>query len=140
MRDGVFSSVPAIVGLCALVLSGCVSSSQDLVESSSNKRTFTVSQNYQQVYRNISKTASQCLTRGIVLSSQASWDVDAQLYSELGYGEIDFYLNNVGKDFYATAKVERQGSGTKVTVVSRERFKDRFSDSFQRWAKGSTAC
>ncbi|MGL3107123.1 hypothetical protein [Bradyrhizobium sp. BR 1432] len=46
----------------------------------------TYSENYQEIYRRVSTTAKRCFAGNV--GAYASFAVDSELYSELGYGEL----------------------------------------------------
>ena len=60
---------------------------------------------YQGIYRRVSSTARRCIAGNI--SGYASFAVDADLYSDLHYGEVTMSLINIGiRNYYLSAKVE----------------------------------
>jgi len=68
----------------AIVLCGCSSTPGDLEKSTSAVRdSKNYTENYQEVYRRFVGTARRCSTS---TGSHVSFEVDADLYSELGYG------------------------------------------------------
>ncbi|RUM05857.1 hypothetical protein EFR84_15025 [Rhizobium chutanense] len=68
--------------------------------------------------------------------------VDAQLYNELGYGEISQSMINVGiRNFYWKAKVERAGAGSKMTVYSGNTINNGAAiKRVSAWADGKQGC
>lgn len=68
--------------------------------------------------------------------------VDADLYSELGYGEVTASLINWGaRNYYWSAKIERDGTGSKVIANSGNALAaERAKESIFRWAAGEQTC
>jgi hypothetical protein len=101
----------------------------------------SLKENYQVVYRRLYLTAKGCLKAGFLMSPQASMDVDGQLYNDLGFGEITYYQSNFITIKYATAKVEKSGTGSRVTVVSKNTINNAsMLNKFLSWARGGTTC
>lgn len=123
------------------VLTSCSSTSSDLErKTQSTAKTATFAENYQEIYRRVSTTARNCNSGNI--NAYASFDVDAQLYNELGYGEVTFSLSNLGtRNYYWKAKIEKQGAGSKVTVHAGNTLNARqLSSNVLRWAGGDEGC
>lgn len=72
----------------------------------------------------------------------ASLAVDAELYSELGYGEISRSLINYGvRNYYWTARIERAGTGSRMTVRAGNTVNNpSMVNNVIRWATGDQAC
>lgn len=78
-----------------LIVAGCSSTSADLEKkTAATAKVQTFSENYQEIYRRILTTAKNCQAGNV--SAYASYDVEGQLYNELGYGEITLSLTNLG--------------------------------------------
>lgn len=126
--------------LLALVLAGCSTSSGDLDASKSAVRSEKrYSENYQAVYRRLADTARRCQST----AGTAAFTVDAQLYNELGFGEVTMSLVSAlyPRNYYWKAKVEKAGSGSKVSIVSGNTLaQGRTLDQIGRWADGDTNC
>lgn len=124
----------------ALVLTGCSTSSADLESSTSAARSEKAySENYQLVYRRISDAAKRCHQT----AGTAAFNVDAQLYSELGFGEITMSLVSAlyPRNYYWKAKVEKVGSGSTVSIVSGNTLAQGATlRQVSRWADGDTKC
>lgn len=131
--------IAVITALSALTLAGCSSSQADL-----NAKTPEISRsyaaNYQQTYRNLYTTATRCQETGVLYGGQLA--VDGELYSDLGFGEISFSSSGSGlRNYYWTAKIERDGKGSKVTAhVGNSLVNDKYLANIFAWAGGSTEC
>lgn len=123
-----------------LALTGCSSTPEALEGSSSaahNSKKY--SENYQAVFRRLSNTAKRCHTT----VGAAAFTVDAELYGDLGYGEVTMSLVSTlyPRNYYWKAKIEREGSGSKLTVTSGNTLaKGRYISDVIRWADGDTKC
>jgi hypothetical protein len=73
-----------IVVAAALALSGCSTSPAQL-EEKAQPNTQVYSENYQEIYRRVSGPAKRCIAGNI--GAYASMAVDADLFSDLGYGQ-----------------------------------------------------
>lgn len=123
----------------AIALSSCSSTPADL-EAKTKAETVSYAENYQEIYRRVFSVASRCGTGNI--SAYASFDLDAQLYSELGYGELTMSLSNLGtRNYFWKAKIERNGEGSKMTVNSGNSLAaPKMQRDVFRWAKGDEKC
>lgn len=128
--------------LCAalLTLVSCSSTPEDLEKSDGAARAEkTYAENYQEVYRRLSDTAKRCQST----AGTAAFTVDAQLYNELGYGEISMSMVSAlyPRNYYWKAKVAKTGSGSKVSVVSGNTLaQSSMANLVIRWAEGGTSC
>lgn len=126
-----------------LLLSSCSTTTTDLERAGSTKQAvFQYSENYQEIYRRIVGPAKNCLEGRMTFSLNASVNIDAQLYSELGFGEISSSLLNIGiRNYYWKAKVERNGSGTKLTVFAGNTVRNQhLIDIVKNWADNNPSC
>lgn len=131
----------AILFLTVLGVVGCSTSSSDLEKkTAASAQTQKYSANYQEIYRRVYTASTKCVAGNI--AAHASLSVDAQLYNELGYGEIAGSLINVGvRNYYWKAKIERDGAGSKMTVNSGNSLgAERTMRTVFRWATGDEAC
>jgi len=126
--------------LACLVLGGCSTTPADL-----NAKTEATVQNYpdnyQEIYRRISTTAKRCIAGNI--SAYASMAIDAELYSDLGYGEITASLINIGiRNYYWSAKIEKAERGSsRLTARSGNTLaSETAKQSIIRWANGDANC
>jgi hypothetical protein len=126
--------------VCALlILSGCSSTPQDL-DANNAPTIVNFSENYQEIYRRVSSTAKRCIAGNV--SAYASMAVDTELYSELGYGEVQVSLINMGmRNYYVTARIDRVGTGSKLTLRSGNTLAaSRQLNTFLEWANGKDTC
>lgn len=120
----------------AAVIAGCSTTQQDLKQNASVSRAIDFKENYQEIYRRVYTNARECMHGGMFMS-HASINVDGQLYNELGYGEISIYLDNVLKNYYATARIEKSGTGAKMIVHAGNSLgSDRTAQQLIDWANG----
>lgn len=125
----------------ALIAAGCSSTSADLEKkTAATAKVQTFSENYQEIYRRILTTAKNCQSGNV--SAYASYDVEGQLYNELGYGEITLSMTNVGtKNYFWKAKVEKQDVGARLTVNAGNSLNaSQMSNNVLRWAAGDSKC
>ena len=123
------------------ILTACVTSTDKLKATSgaiTEERTY--SENYQEIYRRVSTEATRCTEGGLLVMS--SLEVDAQLYNELGFGEVSWSLINFGvRNYYWTAKIEKQDEGSKITVTSGNTLgKKGLMKRVLLWADGDKDC
>ncbi|MBY3386431.1 hypothetical protein [Rhizobium laguerreae] len=129
--------------LLMFALSSCSTTTDDLERSGSTRQAvFQYSENYQEIYRRIVGPAKNCLEGHLTFSLNASVNIDAQLYSELGFGEISSSLLNVGiRNYNWKAKVERNGDGTKLTVYAGNTVRNQhLIDIVKNWADNNPSC
>ena len=130
-----------LIGSVGTFVVGCSTTPQDLeAKGAATAVTKAYAENYQAVYRRISQTATRCRTANA--GPYASFNVDAELYSDLGFGEVTSSLINWGvRNYYWKAKVEKTAAGSTVTVHSGNTlFNAKARDQILRWADGDTAC
>lgn len=132
----------ALVGLVTVAaLVGCSSTPEELDKSTSAARTTKkYSENYQEVYRRLVRTARLC--SGGPAGKRTAFQLATDLYSDLGYGELSLSLYNYGThNFYWKAKIEKDGTGSKLTVVSGNTLAQNSQlNSIVRWADGGEGC
>ncbi|MET4211439.1 hypothetical protein [Bradyrhizobium sp. LA2.1] len=123
----------------ALLLAGCSSTPADL-EAKATPVVRTYRENYQEIYRRVSTTAKRCFAGNV--GAYASFAVDSDLYSELGYGEATLSLINVGtRNYYLSVRVEKDPAGSKLTVRSGNTLaSERYKSLILAWADGDQNC
>lgn len=122
----------------ALVLAGCSSTPADL-EAKAAPTIQAYPENYQEIYRRVSTTAKRCWAEPI--NAQAQMAVDAELYPDLGYGEVTLSLINWGtRNYYVSTKIERAMAGSKMTLRSGNSIDETRAKLVQQWAAGSAEC
>ena len=130
-----------ILGVVALVaaLGGCSTTPADL-EAKAVPTIQTYSENYQEIYRRVSTTAKRCFAGNV--GAYASFAVDSELYSELGYGELTLSLISMGtRNYYLSVRVEKQPAGSKLTARSGNTLaNERYKSLVLGWAGGDQNC
>ena len=135
MRNTRFAFMAAIVGIS---IAACSTTPQDL-QSKSAPLVVSFPENYQEIYRRIVGEARRCLGRNI--ERETTYEVDTDLYSDLGYGEVSWSLNSLARNYYMTAKVERDGTGSRLTVhAGNQAISDSVRQQVVDWARGGTGC
>lgn len=130
--------LPVVV---AVLFSGCSSTPEELEKSEAAARsTKAYTENYQEIYRRISSSAKRC--RATNSGRRTSFEVDAELYNELGFGEVTLSLANWGtRNYYWKAKVEKRGSGSLVSAVSGNTMMNGVElKHIFAWADGNSDC
>lgn len=127
-----------LLGLTAVV-AACSPNPTNL-RASTPEQVTTYAENYQEIYRRVASEARLCY-RGSV-GAYASAEVDANLYSDLGYGEVQNSVINYGThNYYWTAKIEKDGDGSKMTINAGNTLSaSATTATLQRWASGGTGC
>ncbi|MCP3409231.1 hypothetical protein [Bradyrhizobium sp. CCGB01] len=125
--------------VCAVSLGACSSTPADL-EAKAAPIVQTYPENYQEIYRRVSTTAKRCFAGNV--GAYASFAVDSELYSELGYGEMTLSLINLGtRNYYLSVRVDKQPAGSKLTVRSGNTLaSDRYKTLILGWAGGDQNC
>lgn len=91
----------------AITVAGCSTTTASLKETGITK-VVDIPANYQEVYRRVNLSIG--CQDGAWVGAFASFQVDKQLYTELGYGEISLRMSNVGvNNYYLTTKVTKTG-------------------------------
>ncbi len=130
----------AAIGALATLLGACSTTPADL-EAKTEPMVQNYSENYQEIYRRVSTTAKRCIAGNI--SAYASMAIDAELYSDLGYGEITASLINIGiRNYFWSAKIEKAERGSsRLTARSGNTLaSETAKQSIIRWANGDANC
>lgn len=105
---------------------------------------FRMAEDYQTVYAATLRVMRQCLNPGSgYFLSPVSEQMSADLYPDLGYGEITRYQANVVAIPWSTTRVERQGSGALVSIKTSSQLRhaqDHMRTWLSYWAKGGQSC
>ena len=117
--------------IATAVLAGC--STQADMDALPIQRTTEFDQNYQQIYANLNKGTRNCMQIG-------GFNVDGQLYSDLGYGEVTA-AGGTGLSYVPMVygKVSKSGSGSVLqskTIMK----KDSVLNWVDYWARGGITC
>lgn len=125
----------------SLLISGCVTTAKQLRETSDHTAKLTIDQNYQEAYRHLLTTARDCLAGPINLV--VSNKVVGDLYADLSFGEISYYMDNVRAMHFAYVKVAKVGQGSEVSITTGSQpawANDKLLKQFEGWAKGGSGC
>lgn len=134
-----------LVLLAAGALAGCSVQSHEDFATRPFDTTVQVDRNYQAVYADVLRANRACYMPGpnVTLSIlPSSIETDAQLYTDLGYGEIYTYqAGTVLVPFYMV-RIEREGAGTRLSVRNGPMpfGANLITDRAVRWAHGDLAC
>lgn len=138
-----------LLACVALLLAGCSGTPTEL-EAKTTPVVQSYAENYQGIYRRVSSTAKRCAAGNV--GAYASIAVDAELYPDLGYGEVTGSLINYGvRNYYWRAKIERveqpspgkakPTDGARLTVSSGNTLAARTQEqTLFRWASGDENC
>jgi hypothetical protein len=135
---GIQMRILGIVAICA-ALGGCSTTPADL-EAKTTPTVQTYPDNYQEIYRRVSTNAKRCYARNT--SSYSSMAVDADLYPDLGYGDVTLSLvNTITRNYYLSVHIEKQPTGSKLTVRSGNTLAaGSYIDRIEAWAHGDDTC
>jgi hypothetical protein len=123
--------------LAAITLVGCASKPPE----EANKPTVqTYAEDYQSLFQRVSTTAKRCFASKAGL--YRSGTVDADLYSEIGYGQLTLSVNGSGNsNYYVSVRIEKQPSGSKLTMISDNmEASQRYREFVSGWASGDQNC
>lgn len=97
------------------LLSACTS--MEAHDAKPYATSFEVQENYQAVFARTLKTMRGCTNPGQgYLFSPVTEQMDAQLYPDLGYGEITRYQANLSAIPWSTTRIAKKGSATLVSI------------------------
>lgn len=128
----------------SLILAACVMESQATFDAKPFEVTQTFARDYQAVYADIVKGARTCWEPGpMITGGLPNSDIlDAQLYPNLGYGEVYSYATGTVFMPRVLVRIEKQGSGSMVSVktgpqAAKEKL---FRAPPMAWATGNFTC
>lgn len=123
----------------AALLVGCSTTPADL-EAKSTPTIIAFTENYQEIYRRTSGLAKRCIASS--MGPYASMAVDADLFPDLGYGEITVSLINWGvRNYYVSSRIEKTPTGSKLIVRAGNTLgAEQMVQRMQRWAGGDQEC
>src|SRR5260370_27900115 len=100
--------------LAAITLVGCASKPPE----EANKPTVqTYAEDYQGLFQRVSTTAKRCFASKAGLYRSGA--VDADLYSEIGYGQLSLTVNGRGSsNYYVSVRIDKQPTGSNLTLIS----------------------
>jgi hypothetical protein len=118
-------------------LVGCASKPP---EEASKPTVQTYAEDYQGLFQRVSNTAKRCFASktGIYRSGA----VDADLYTEIGYGQLTLTVDGRGNDnYYVSVRIEKQPTGSKFTMISDNMAaSQRYRELVSGWANGDQNC
>ena len=123
--------------LAAITLVGCASKPPE----EANKPTVqTYAEDYQGLFQRVSTTAKRCFASKAGLYRSGA--VDADLYSEIGYGQLTLTVNGSGSsNYYVSVRIEKQPTGSKLTMISDNMgASQRYRELLSGWANGDQNC
>jgi hypothetical protein len=125
------------VGLAAITLVGCASTPP---EEAIKPTVQTYAEDYQALFQRLSTTAKRCFASKAGLYRSGA--VDANLFTEIGYGQLTLSVDGRGNDnYYVSVRIEKQQSGSKLTMISDNMAaSQRYRELVLVWASGDQNC
>lgn len=106
-----------LVAALALLVSGCAPSTVLELREEATPVTFTTEAPYQRVFKDLKDEITRCTLGGAMVATTI---IDAQLYPDLGEGEISIRYNNMGdKSVFLNVEIfdqEGQERRTRITA------------------------
>jgi hypothetical protein len=123
--------------LAAISLVGCASKPP---EEANKPIVQTYAEDYQTLFQRVSTTAKRCFASKAGLYQSGA--VDADLYSEIGYGLLTLTVNGRGGDnYFLSVRIEKQPTGSKLTMLSDNlAASQRYRELVSGWANGDQNC
>jgi hypothetical protein len=132
-----------LVFLAAILLAGGCESYSEL-GAKPPSAVAAVDRNYQAVYASTLSAMRRCLRPGAAFfPSPSAVTLDAQLYPDLGYGEIAHGMAGLAPGLLTMTRIERVGSGTRVSVTTGNQGPGASANSASwaiYWARGGSDC
>jgi hypothetical protein len=126
-----------VVGL--LVLLGGCSTTPEALEAKSEAVSQNYAENYEEVYRRLTNTARRCLATQSI--NAVRLEVETDLHKERDFANIRFVAAGLYSNYFTSTKVEKIGSGSRVSVRSGSPItSDKFYKMIFRWAGGDQEC
>lgn len=127
-----------VLAAVALGVAACSTTPANL-EAKTQPTSRAFIENYQEIYRRVFNTATRCVAGNV--GSTSSFEVDGQLYSELGFGEVMHSTVTLGRNYIWKVKIERKGDGSLMTVnAGNTLVNDTWIAKLFRWAGGDETC
>ena len=125
------------VVLAAITLVGCASTPP---EEAIKPTVQTYAEDYQALFQRLSTTAKRCFASKAGLYRSGA--VDANLFTEIGYGQLTLSVGGRGNDnYYVSVRIEKQPSGSKLTMISDNMAaSQRYRELVLVWANGDLNC
>lgn len=106
-----------LIALSIFAISGCELESQATFDAKEFDSTSYIPRNYQAAYADVLRGARKCWGSGpVVTAMPQATQLDAQLYPDLGYGEVYSYASGTIFMPQALVRIERSGDGSTVSV------------------------
>ena len=123
--------------LAAITLVGCASKPP---EEATKPIVQTYAEDYQGLFQRVSTTAKRCFASKAGLYQSGA--IDADLYSDIGYGQLTLTMNAHGHDnYYVSVRIEKQPTGSKLTMISDNMgASQRYRELVSGWANGDQNC
>jgi hypothetical protein len=118
-----------------LLVTGCITTAQELISTSKDKKTIVLDRNYQTVFRDVLTVSRDCLAGP--LSITVSDKVEGQLYNDLGFGEISFYQDNLSDMHHVYVKIAKVAAGSEVSIYSDG---SAYLKLFEEYVRGKKDC
>jgi hypothetical protein len=131
----------AILLAASLSMTACVSSDDFYAEP--YDLVFDDARPYQEVYATTLSTMRRCgyASGPADFLGTAALNLDAQLYGELGYGEIEWYMSGVTIMRQMLTRIERRGTGSRVSIRMANMANEAPSLArMEHWTRGGTDC
>jgi hypothetical protein len=123
--------------LTAIALVGCASKPPE----EANKPTVqTYPEDYQVLFQRVSATAKRCFASKAGLYKSGT--VDADLYADIGYGQLTLAVNGSGSyNYFVSVRIEKQPTGSRLTMISDNMdASQRYRELVSGWANGDQNC
>ena len=123
--------------LAAIALVGCASKPP----AEANKPTVqTYAEDYQVLFQRVSATAKRCFASKAGIYRPGT--VDADLYSDIGYGQLTLAVNGSGSyNYFVSVRIEKQPTGSRLTMISDNiEASQRYRELVLVWANGDQNC
>lgn len=105
-----------LIAMMVLLVSGCAPSTVLELRDEATPVTFTTDAQYQRVFKDLKDELSRCMFGGAMM---ATTTIDAQLYPDLGEGEISIRYNNMGdRSVFLHVEIIDQGTEGQFTKVT----------------------
>jgi hypothetical protein len=123
--------------LATITLVGCASKPP---EEAIKPTVQTYAEDYQGLFQRVSTTAKRCFASKAGLYRSGA--LDADLFTEIGYGQLTLTVGGRGNDnYYVSVRIEKQPTGSKLTMISDNMAaSQRYRELVSGWANGDQNC
>jgi len=106
-----------LICICAISLASCANNSKEELKVNAGAKTiFVVNENYQMVYRRVYEATKKCFSGGGLPIIGSQMRVDGQLFSDLGFGEITTFMDDMQINYFSMVRIERNGHASRIHV------------------------